>query len=330
MMRLPCVKTGWGRGARDTALWVAWAVLGAGVAWGQAPVASFQERQCQAHGWVRELVPVAGLRRVVLWKAPAQWTRGAIVVLHGGGGAHTNFCVANARLIEPQVRFTEMALAQGFAVFLLNSSDQVRDNASRLCGKIWDDEVRARANLDLPFIGEVLRRVIPEKRPAQGRPEIFLTGHSSGGYMTVRAASHWSALIAAFAPVASGDPYGWQRDCTPLPGGRANVFGAGFDRDTGRQIIEPGACLAPAYPNELPWDDAGVARPVFRLFHHAQDGINDASCGDRVRRQLLAHGYPEVPPFVPTAGTRQKTLHYWQDEYNAPLLQFFASRVPLR
>ena len=49
---------------------------------------------------------------------------------------------------------------------LLNSSDNINDRQGRLCGKVWDDEVRERANLDLPFIGDVLRTVIPPLRPA--------------------------------------------------------------------------------------------------------------------------------------------------------------------
>lgn len=130
-----------------------------------------QELQCQSAGWRREVVAAAGLQRLVLWKAPAAWTRGALIVMHGGGGSHTNFCVANVASIAAQVRFTELALAQGFAVFLLDSSDQVSDNEGRVCGKVWDDEVRARANIDLPFVDEVLQRVIPAKRPSGSRSE---------------------------------------------------------------------------------------------------------------------------------------------------------------
>ena len=294
-----------------------------------APAASTQEFQCQANGWAREVIAAAGLQRLVLWKAPATgWSRGAIVVMHGGGGSHTNYCVANVELIAPQVRFTEMALAQGFAVFLLDSSDQVSDKEARICGKVWDDEVRPRANLDLPFIEDVLRRLIPSKRPAGARAEIYLTGHSSGGYMAVRAASHFGELVTAFAPVSSGDPYGWFRDCTRRAGDRANVAGAGFDSETLRQIVEPNACVASSYPHESPWDGAALAvKPGFRLFHHAQDGINDRSCVDKVRAQLLARGYPEVAPFTLDGGGRNVDVHYWLDDYNAPLLAYFASRL---
>ena len=287
-----------------------------------------QELQCQTEGWLREVVSSAGLQRLVLWKSPAVWTRGAIVIMHGGGGSHTNFCVANLPLIAPQVRFTEMALAHGFAVFLVDSSDQVRDNHDRICGKVWDDEVRTRTNLDLPFFEEVARRLIPGKRPAGSRSELFVTGHSSGGYMTVRVASRFGDLITALAPVSSGDPYGWFRDCTPRPGDRVNVFGAGFDSETRRQIVEPGACDAASYPSERPWDDTpGAPKPAFRQFYHLQDGINDQSCVAKVRTQLLSRGYPETTPFALNGASRRVDLHYWLDDYNEPIIAFFESRL---
>jgi pimeloyl-ACP methyl ester carboxylesterase len=275
------------------------------------------------------VVVALGRQRLVLWKAPAgAWTRGALIVLHGGGGSHTNYCVANVASIAAQVRFTDLALARGFAVFLLDSSDQVTDTEGRLCGKVWDDEVRARENLDLPFVDEVLARVIPARRPGASRNDIYLTGHSSGAYMAVRAASRFADRISAFAPVAGGDPYGWFRDCTPRATDRPNVFGAGFDAETRRQIIEPGACSANAYPNEKPWDGASIAaKPVFRVFHHAQDGINDRSCVDKVRAQLAARGFAQEAPFTLDGGARSADAHAWLDAYGEPMLAFFESRT---
>jgi hypothetical protein len=144
----------------------------------------------------------------------------------------------------------------------------------------------------------------------------------------VRVASRFPEQVTAFAPVASGDPYGWFRDCTRRPGDRVNVAGAGFDNETRRQIIEPGACEAIGYPNEKPWDGvAGATKPTFRQFHHAQDGINDRSCVAKVRTQLLARGFPEEVPFMLDGGPRSVDAHAWLDEYSAPLLSFFASRV---
>ena len=287
-----------------------------------------QEVQCRTAGWTREVLSSSGLQRLVLWKGPSSWTRGAIVLMHGGGGSHTNFCVANVASIAAQVRFTEMAVAQGFAVFLLDSSDQVRDSDGRICGKVWDDEVRDRANLDLPFIEDVLRQLVPSKRPSGSRSEVFVTGHSSGGYMAVRAASRFSDLVTAFAPVSSGDPYGWFRDCTPRPGDRVNVFGAGFDIETRRQIVEPGACQANSHPNERPWDGASsTARSAFRLFHHAQDGIHDQTCVAKLRTQLLAHGYAETAALTLDGPSRSVDWHAWLDDYNQAILSFFQSRL---
>ena len=293
------------------------------------PAPTVQEQQCQARGWAREVIRVQGQTRLVLWKTAAgPWTRGALVVLHGGGGSHTNYCVANVESIAAQVHFTDQALARGFAVFLLDSSDQITDPENRLCGKVWDDEVRARANLDLPFVDELLARVIPARRPTGSRAEVFVTGHSSGGYMTVRLASHFADRISAFAPVGSGDPYGWYRDCTRRAGDRANVSGAGFDAETRREITEPDACSASAYPNEKPWDGSGIAvRPPFKVFHHAQDGINDRSCVDKARFQLAARGFPQEAAFTLDGGPRSAEAHAWQYAYNAPLLDFFESRT---
>jgi poly(3-hydroxybutyrate) depolymerase len=143
-----------------------------------------QEKQCIQSGWQRLVLNISGLPRILLWKAPESlWTKGAIIVLHGGGGSYFQFCVANVRFLEPQVKFTELALAEGFAVFLLNSSNKLTDNEGRSCGKVWDDEVRNRPNLDLPFIGEVIRVEIPKLRPQGSRKEIFMTGFSAGGYI---------------------------------------------------------------------------------------------------------------------------------------------------
>ncbi len=231
-----------------------------------APAVTVQETQCLASGWQRMLVSAAGLQRLVLWKAPSgTWSRGAIVVFHGGGGQATNFCVANVALIEPQVRFTQMALAQGYAVFVADSSDRITDNAGRLCGKVWDDEVRSRDNLDLPFVDALTARNIPALRPTGSRSEVFFTGLSSGGYMAVRAATALADRVSAFAPVSSGDPHGWTRDCTPRASDRSNVFGIAADNETGRNISEPGACSATAYPKETSWA-SGAARPPWRVY----------------------------------------------------------------
>lgn len=287
--------------------------------------ASFQEMQCMQRGWKRVVMQIEGLQRELLWKGPAdRWAKGAILVMHGGGGKHFQFCVANADIVAPQVRFTDMAVADGFAVFLLNSSDKVTDTEGRLCGKIWDDEVRKRPNLDLPFIGKVMSEFIPQVRPADSGKEIFLTGLSSGGYMTTRAATHFDNIVTAFAPVSSGDPYGWHRVCESDLTLRTKVHGAGYDNETGKQIIERDSCRSDAYPNEKPWDGASPAvKPTFRVFRHEEDGINDRSCGDKVSKLLRQRGYPAAPDFHLQGGRRSLANHLWLDAYNRPMLDFF-------
>ncbi|MFH2012846.1 MAG: hypothetical protein ABIJ37_09140 [Pseudomonadota bacterium] len=290
----------------------------------------FQEKQCMTRGWQRVELQVAGLSRLILWKTPqGPWTKGAILVLHGGGGHHFQWCVANAEIVAPQVRFAELAVTWGFAVFLLESSDQVTDSEGRLCGKVWDDEVRNRPNIDLPFIEQVLHNLIPSLLSGGSRQEVFLTGLSSGGYMTVRVATHFDGLITAFAPVSCGDPYGWHRVCDASLTARSSVHGTAFDNETGKQIIEPCSCCADSYPNEKPWDTMNPrVKPAFRVFYHKDDGIHDRSCAEKLIRQLRAHGYPEVPAFCLVGdGRRSLTNHLWQDAYNIPVLEFFTSQL---
>lgn len=65
--------------------------------------ASFQEKQCMASGWQRVELQVAGLRRVLLWKAPdSPWSKGAILVLHGGGGQLGSSCETGIPGIVPR------------------------------------------------------------------------------------------------------------------------------------------------------------------------------------------------------------------------------------
>lgn len=281
---------------------------------------------CAANGWELVRLKVAGHQREFFWKGPqGAWVNGAIVVMHGGGGFHHNFCASTHKLTAAQVSFTEQALQRGFGVFILNSTDRITDREGRLCGKIWDDEVRDRPNVDLPFIREIIAKQIPARRGQGGSPSVFLTGVSSGGYMSVRAATEMPDLVTAFAPISNGDPYGWHRDCTPKPGGRKTVHGAGYDNDTGDEILERNSCDASTrYKNEAPWPQpASSKKPIFKLFHHRQDGINDFSCNERVRAQLLAHGFEEDGRFVLEGGWRRLVNHFWLDRYNAPLLDFF-------
>ncbi|MCL4747999.1 MAG: hypothetical protein KJZ83_21700 [Burkholderiaceae bacterium] len=301
------------------------ALAAAGFAAASPPLAP-QQLECVANGWNGFSVNVEGRPRMVLWKGPpGAWRHGAIVAMHGGGGRNFHWCVASSAMTAAQVRFSEMAVARGFAVFLLDSGDEVTDREGRGCGKVWDDEVRARANLDLPFIGAVIAEEIPAHRPAGSANHVFLTGLSSGGYMATRAGTHLQGLVSAVAPVSSGDPYGWHRVCDAGLSARARVHGVALDNDTGRRISEAGACESSHYRHEAPWDGAANAgSPVFRLFHHSFDGVHDRSCAVRLERQLALRGYRAEPTFwLQGDGRRSFANHLWQDAYNAPLLEFF-------
>ena len=75
----------------------------------------------------------------------------------------------------------------------------------------------------------------------------------------------------------------------------------------------------------MPWPNtASAKKPVFKLFYHEKDGIHDFSCNERVRKQLLAHGFPEEARYLAKAWGRHRLVyHFWRDEYNEPILDFF-------
>ncbi|MDZ4866883.1 MAG: hypothetical protein SGI91_06135 [Alphaproteobacteria bacterium] len=286
-----------------------------------------REQKCIDNGWAR-IVDQAGRR--LLWKGPSdRWAHGAIIVMHGGGGFADHWCHESFDIVATQVAFANAAVAQGFAVFTLDSTDRVSDREGRVCGKVWDDEVRNRANIDLPFLETLLRDTIPRLRPRGSGNGIFLTGLSSGGFMTVRAATHFDGLVTAFAPVSSGDPYGWHRVCDASLSPRRTVFGVGLDNETKKQIPEEGSCRASAYPNEMPWDtQKPPKKPPFKLFQHEKDGVHDFSCHEKVRTQLTAHGYPDAGPFVVRDEGRRRFVHHlWQSAYTQAVLDFFKSQA---
>jgi hypothetical protein len=213
-------------------------------------------------------------------------------------------------------------------VFLLDSTDDVVTDANGLpCGKRFDATVveTRQSNVDLPFIERVITDIIPSTRPPGSAPHIFMTGESTGGFMTTRAGTHFDNLVTAFAPVASADPYGTYFDCDPRLSPRTSAKGVGYDRETQQQIIERDACVSTAYPNEQPWEtQQPVKKPVFKTFHHADDGVANLSCREKVGKLLAAHGYPDDGPFViRSRGRRSVMAHLWQSDYNVPLVQFF-------
>lgn len=290
------------------------------------------EAACVDGGWAHASLTIGGLERSLLWRGPpAQWTQGAIIVLHGGGGRASDFC-SGGPLVQPQIAFASQAIARGFAVFVLDSTDGlVTDAQGRPCGKRFDFSVLLRANLDLPFIDHVGQQFIPSVRPAGSAQQRFLTGLSTGGYMTIRAATALDAWVTAFAPVSAGDPYGTDTICDPALSPRDSAVGILVDRETRLEITEDGACASDAgMPNESTWDTTHPAqRPGFRQFHHASDGIVDLSCMQKANAQLLAHGYPgAAPALVPPAAAKSPLLHLWLNVYNQPLLDAFDSYTP--
>ncbi|MCB0383864.1 MAG: hypothetical protein KDD43_00620, partial [Bdellovibrionales bacterium] len=158
---------------------------------------------CEDKGWIKKTLEISIDRtkyiRPVLYRAPdTEVWRGSILILHGGGSHYAHWCnlVNGAR-----VRFASAALQLGFSVFLLNSTDITTDAKGNLCGKIWDDNVLSRDNLDLPYVHQVITKLIPSIRPLSAANNIFVMGFSSGGFMTTRIATSLSHLITAFAPI---------------------------------------------------------------------------------------------------------------------------------
>lgn len=286
------------------------------------------EAECAKARWKKATVFIDGRERQLLWQGPASLWKGSVIVMHGGGGNYTEWCHVSARAIKPQVEFSNLAISRGFGVFLLDSTnDVVSDAKGLLCGKRFDATVvdGRSSNVDLPFIGKIIQEVIPSVRPKGSLLGIFLTGESIGGYMTTRAATHFDGLVTAFAPAASGNPYGTYFDCDPSLSPRTSAKGAGFDRETNKKIIEPGACISSSYKNETEWETMNPKKkPAFKTMHHEDDGVADISCRGKVARTLRDHGYPDDGAFViPGTGKRSVLAHFWQRAYNTPVLDFF-------
>lgn len=288
------------------------------------------EKRCVDDGWRKISLTAAGIHRDLLWKGPdSVWRNGAIIVMHGGGGAAADFC-SGGLLIRPQTHFARMAIERGFAIFLLNSTrDKVTDANGRACGKRFDFTVLDRPNLDLPYIGEVIDRIIPQRRPPMSSRAISLTGLSTGGYMTIRAATHFDDRITAFAPISAGDPYGTHTNCDPALSPRKSAKGILLDNETGKQIIDKDACRSPGDVQEKQWISRNSPhKPAFRQFQHRSDGIVDFSCMEKAGRMLRNHGYPDRGAYLlGRAGDESVWKHLWQEEYNAPLLDFLESEA---
>lgn len=290
------------------------------------------ENICLEKGWSRINVTINGQERRILWKEPAGGqTRGAIIVLHGGGGTYSNAC-SGLRIGRPMVDFTELALAEGFALFSPDSlRDGMKDDQGRVCGKRWISlEQVNKENADLKFIETILRDIIPSKRKAGDSTNIFVTGISNGGFMTILAATHLGEYITAFAAVSAGDPYGFDLDCDESKTMRKNAPGMWYDRDTRMMIGERDACVSDAYPQEKKWPEKPAStKPPFKQFHHKGDSAVDLSCMKKIQGLLVRNGYRNAGEHVASGwGIKSIWNHFWLDEYNAPLIEFFKTATP--
>lgn len=285
-------------------------------------------KSCIQNGWNPLNVQVTGNEREVLWKRPrGKWKHGAIVILHGGGGSHYQFCTGG-KFVQPQIEFAEEAVEKGFAVFLLDSTDGVvTDAKGQHCGKRFDFSVLDRRNVDLTFIGKVVKKIIPQLRSSRSSKKIFLTGLSTGGYMAIRAAVRFNNRITAFAPVSAGDPYGTWTNCDAKLSKRKSVKGILLDLETNKPITVKGACSANSYLNEKDWPRfKSKHRPAFKQFHNRGDAIVDVSCMKKVQNQLQQHGYVNKGEFVLDADRRRVLNHLWLKRYNDAILEFFKSQ----
>ena len=293
------------------------------------------EQLCMRKGWEKITVHVSGLPRKLLWKKPEGiWRHGAIIVLHGGGGAYSNFC-GDVRLNKPMGEFCELAIQQGFAVFSLDSTyNLATDPQGRPVGKRWDSLAKAGGqNIDLSFIQKVITQTIPELRPAKSAENIFLTGISNGGFMTSLAATNFDDKITAFAPVSAGDPYGTYFDMgTKPPFERHCAPGMWRDNGTDLTIDKTGSCLAGGVQGEKRWATARPqTKPAFKQFHHQEDGGCDISCMEKARRLLIAHGYRDDGPMIIKGSGKKSILnHFWHRAYNQPLVEFFKRQASVR
>lgn len=284
------------------------------------------EGECIKKGWNKITVDVDGIERKILWKGPEVWENGAIITLHGGGGTYSNFC-SGIRIGKPMEDFGHLAVAEGFAVFSLDSGWGLRTDADApTCGKRFDFAAKNNyENADLTFIEKVISGTISQLRPENSSADIFITGISTGGFMTTLAATHFDYLITAFAPVAAGDPYGAYLDCSQNPAKRRNAPGVVFDIETHEKISSTGACAASTYPNEIEWPSTNrTVKPPFKQFNHQGDALVDMSCKEKVQRLLVENGYKDDGSFI-MENTGKKTVlkHLWMKEYNQPLIEFF-------
>jgi len=282
-------------------------------------------QECTERDWRHVTVDIGGHKRQLLAKGTGgAWTRGVIIALHGGGRDFTNWCAESASLLQSQ--FTGDAIKQGYAVIALDSTDNTLvDDRGQNCGKRFDAASEIQDNIDLPFLNWILDGFIPSQRPPDSSENVFVTGISNGGYMATRIGTYFDDRITAFVPVAAGDPYGTLLNCDETIGTRPEAPGMFTDRETGLNISDADACVSPSYPNEMAWDTTSpVTKPPFMLAYHADDGVVNSSCMEKLNAQLVDHGYLDTGALVLGGdGLDPETAHFWRPEYNTAIIDFF-------
>lgn len=291
-----------------------------------AKIFRHHEQQCLNKGWQKLNVQVRKTKRKLLYKKPPGQIKGIIITLHGGGGAYSNFC-SNIWLGKPMVEFSELALENGFAVFSLDSGwNSFTDNKGNPCGKRWaSQDLGNKTNSDLQFIRKVLNKTIPQHVPQEARQNIFMTGISNGGYMTILAATSLHDKIRAFAPVSAGNPYSLRIDCARRFADRLSAPGR-FYHKNGNLINREGACRN-MKGIRLTLNVKKGATP-FKQFHHKGDLLVDLSCMREAEKFLPKYGYINSGPFIlDDGGGRRLWKHFWLKRYNKPIIDFFISHL---
>lgn len=285
--------------------------------------------ECLRLGWSKVFVKVAGYNRQLLWKGPSgPWKNGAMIVLHGGGGSWTNWC-SGLPMEKPMMDFAAQAIARGFAVFALDSTDGVvMDASGNPAGKRFDCIARdGRPNIDLPFIEYVITTVIPKLRSKESAADVFIAGISTGGFMAILAATTLDDKITAFAIVSAGDPYGTYIDQPKGPGLRKKAPGFFYDNETHKNIAEENAAAMDIYLHEMPWHTSlkpDAKKPFFKQFHNLGDSVVDISCMKKAQSLLIKNGYRNGGPFIiQDTGGKKLYKHFWMNEYNEPMINFF-------
>jgi len=284
----------------------------------------YHEEKCVEKGWQKKFVNINGVERKILWKGPKnKWQNGVIITLHGGGGTYSNYC-SNLPIGKPMVDFGDLALKEGFAVFSLDSGrDLMLDENKVPCGKRWDCLAQdQRSNRDLDFIEKVITEIIPELRPDNSSEDIFMTGISNGGFMTILASTHFNDKVRAFAPVSAGDPYGIYIDCSDKSTGRKNAPGRWYDKDTNIEMGKTDSCV---YSYEKQFAELMTKNKLpFKQFHHEGDSAVDISCMRRVQNLLVQNGYKDKGSYIiKNVGQKRLWKHFWLSRYNYPLIEFF-------